>query len=45
MGGVMRSAMSLVKGVGGRGNTERAEKMAKTTRTSPADVVRKKNKT
>ena len=40
MGGVMRSAMGLVKTAAGRNNAQRAEQITKTTRTSPADVVR-----
>jgi len=37
MGGVFKSAMGLVKTA--TGNTQKAEKIAKATRTSPADVV------
>ena len=35
--GVLRSAMGLVKTVAG--NSKKAEKFSKATRTSPADVV------
>lgn len=38
MGGVFKSAMGLVKTATGK--TQKAEKIAKATRTSPADVVR-----
>lgn len=38
MGGVFKSAMGLVKTA--TGNTQKAEKITKATRTSPADVVR-----
>lgn len=38
MGGVFKSAMGLVKVASG--NTTKADKYAKATRTSPADVVR-----
>ena len=37
MGGVFKSAMGLVKTA--TGNTQKADKYAKATRTSPADVV------
>jgi metacaspase-1 len=37
MGGVFKSAMSLVKTASG--NTQKAEKYARATRTSPADAV------
>ena len=37
MGGVFKSAMGLVKTA--TGNTQKAEKLTKATRTSPADVV------
>jgi len=37
MGGVFKSAMGLVKTASG--NTQKAEKLTKATRTSPADVV------
>ena len=40
MGGVLRSAMGLVKTATGSASTQKAEQVAKTTRTSPADVVR-----
>jgi len=40
MGGVFQSAMGLVKTASG--NTQKAEKISKETRTSPADVVRNK---
>ena len=39
MGGVLRSAMGLVKTATGGGGSK-AEQLAKATRTSPADVVR-----
>lgn len=38
MGGVFKSAMGLVKTA--TGSTQKAEKITKATRTSPADVVR-----
>jgi hypothetical protein len=38
MGGVFNSAIGLVKTA--TGNTQKAEKLSKATRTSPADVVR-----
>lgn len=37
MGGVFKSAMGLVKTAAG--NTQKAEKLTKATRTSPADVI------
>ena len=37
MGGVFKSAMGIVKTA--TGNTQKAEKLTKATRTSPADVV------
>jgi hypothetical protein len=40
MGGVLRSAMGLVKTATGGANSQKAEQVAKATRTSPADVVR-----
>jgi hypothetical protein len=41
MGGAMRSAMGLVKAATGSANAQKAEKISKATRTSPADVVSK----
>ena len=38
MGGVLQSAMSIFKTASG--NTQKAEQITKTTRTSPADAVR-----
>jgi metacaspase-1 len=40
MGGVMRSAMGLVKTATGHNNAQKAEQITKATRTSAADVVR-----
>ena len=40
MGGVLRSAMGLVKTATGSANAQKAEQISKATRTSPADVVR-----
>ena len=40
MSGVLRSAMGLVKTATGGASSQRAEQVAKATRTSPADVVR-----
>jgi hypothetical protein len=40
MGGVLRSAMGLVKTATGGASTQKAEQVTKATRTSPADVVR-----
>ena len=40
MGGVLRSAMGLVKAATGSANIQKAEQVAKATRTSSADVVR-----
>ena len=40
MGGVLRSAMGLVKTATGGASSQKAEQVAKATRTSPADVVR-----
>ena len=40
MGGVMRSAMGLVKTATGHNDAQRAEEISRTTRTSAADVVR-----
>jgi hypothetical protein len=37
MGGVFKSAMGIVKTA--TGNTQKADKLTKATRTSPADVV------
>ena len=40
MSGVLRSAMGLVKTATGGASSQKAEQVAKATRTSPADVVR-----
>ena len=40
MGGVLRSAMGVVKTASG--NSQKADQITKATRTSPADVVRHK---
>jgi hypothetical protein len=42
MGGVLRSAMGLVKTATGGASSQKAEQVTKATRTSPADVVRNK---
>ena len=42
MGGVFQSAMGLVKTATGHNQAQKAEQVTKATRTSPADVVRKK---
>jgi len=39
MGGVLRSAMDLVKTAAGGTNTQKAEQISRTTKTSPADVI------
>ena len=39
MGGVLRSAMDLVKTATGSTNVQKAEQISRTTKTSPADVV------
>jgi metacaspase-1 len=39
MGGVLRSAMGLVKTATGSAHSQKAEQVTKATRTSPADVV------
>ena len=41
MSGVLRSAMGLVKTATGGASSQKAEQVAKATRTSPADVVRR----
>ena len=40
MGGVLRSAMGLVKTATGGAHSQKAEQVTKATRTSPADIVR-----
>ena len=41
MSGVLKSAIGLVKTATGGASSQKAEQVAKATRTSPADVVRR----